>query len=159
MMTQTPSVLQNIVATKREEIAKAKRQYSYYDLEQQLRRDDIRDFAASLRQDGIRIIAEIKKASPSKGIISPNFEVERTAEGYATAGAACLSVLTDVQYFQGDHRYVALARQACDLPVLRKDFMIEPYHIVQSRVLEADAILLIMACLSDSQAAELHELA
>ncbi len=163
-MTQTPSILQKIVATKRDEIATAKKQITFYDLEQIAKdnANDLRDFAGGLRDDSkhsIRIIAEVKKASPSKGIIAPNFDPSRTAEGYQKAGATCLSVLTDAQYFQGHNDYLIQARQACDLPILRKDFMIEPYQIMQSRALKADCILLIMACLSDSQAVELHALA
>ncbi len=159
MIQNTPSVLQKIVATKQQEIEKAKQQFSFYDLEQQLNQTDIRDFAKNLRQAGIQIIAEVKKASPSKGIICQNFDPVRTAVGYQQAGASCLSVLTDKQYFQGADSYLQQARQATTLPVLRKDFMIDPYQIVQSRALGADCILLIMACLSDSQVAELHELA
>lgn len=159
MIQNTPSVLQKIVATKQQEIEKAKQQFSFYDLEQQLNQTDIRDFAKNLRQAGIQIIAEVKKASPSKGIICQNFDPVRTAVGYQQARASCLSVLTDKQYFQGADSYLQQARQATTLPVLRKDFMIDPYQIVQSRALGADCILLIMACLSDSQVAELHELA
>ena len=130
-----PSVLQKIVDTKRQELVRAKQQQSWHDLEQiaATNRDDIRDFAGSLRKAGIRVIAEVKKASPS--------------------------VLTDTDYFQGSDEYLLQVRQAVSLPVLRKDFMIEPYHILQSRALGADCILLIMACLSDAQVAELHELA
>ncbi|BAV11438.1 indole-3-glycerol-phosphate synthase [Moraxella osloensis] len=156
-----PSVLQKIVDTKRQELVRAKQQQSWHDLEQiaATNRDDIRDFAGSLRKAGIRVIAEVKKASPSKGIIAPNFDAVATAVGYEQAGAACLSVLTDTDYFQGSDEYLLQVRQAVSLPVLRKDFMIEPYHILQSRALGADCILLIMACLSDAQVAELHELA
>lgn len=156
-----PSVLQKIVATKHEEIAESKQKISFYDLEQiaQSKADDIRPFADNLRKDGIRVIAEIKQASPSKGIIAKNFDPVATATGYEQAGASCLSVLTDRQYFKGHDDDLIKARQAVNLPVLRKDFMIDPYHIVQSRALGADCILLIMACLSDNQVAELHQLA
>lgn len=163
---QVPSVLQKIVNTKHQELIQAKQKQSYYDLEQlaQSQQDDIRDFAGSLRKDGIqpskiKIIAEVKKASPSKGIIAPNFDAVATAKGYEQAGAACLSVLTDKDYFQGSNDYLIQVRKAVNLPVLRKDFMVEPYHIMQSRALGSDCILLIMACLSDSQVSELHELA
>lgn len=156
-----PSVLQKIVDTKRQELVRARQQQSWHDLEQiaATNHEDIRDFAGNLRKAGIRVIAEVKKASPSKGIIAPNFDAVATAVGYEQAGAACLSVLTDTDYFQGSDEYLLQVRQAVSLPVLRKDFMIEPYHILQSRALGADCILLIMACLSDAQVAELHELA
>lgn len=158
-----PSVLQKIVATKQQEITQAKAVISFHDLEQQAlaKQDDLRNFANALRQStpsGINVIAEVKKASPSKGIICQNFDPVATAIGYEKAGASCLSVLTDKDYFQGHDDYLIQARGAVSLPVLRKDFMIEPYHIVQSRALGADCILLIMACLSDSQVAELHDL-
>ncbi|WP_315041606.1 indole-3-glycerol phosphate synthase TrpC [Faucicola mancuniensis] len=161
MTHEVPSVLKKIVETKKQELIKAKQQQSFYDLEQIAlsKKDDIRDFAGSLRKEGIRVIAEVKKASPSKGIIAQNFDPIATAKGYEQAGASCLSVLTDVDYFQGSNEYLLQAREAVSLPLLRKDFMIEPYHIMQSRALGADCILLIMACLSDAQVAELHELA
>lgn len=158
-----PSVLQKIVQTKQQEIAHAKALISFHDLEQQAiaKQHDLRNFADALRQPtatGVNIIAEVKKASPSKGIICQNFDPVATAIGYEKAGASCLSVLTDKDYFKGDDDYLIQARGAVNLPVLRKDFMIEPYHIVQSRALGADCILLIMACLSDNQVAELHAL-
>lgn len=158
-----PSVLQKIVATKQQELTQAKSQISFHDLEQLAleKKSDIRYFANALRQStpsGINVIAEVKKASPSKGIICQNFDPVATAIGYEQAGASCLSVLTDKDYFKGHDDYLIQARGAVSLPVLRKDFMIEPYHIVQSRALGADCILLIMACLSDSQVAELHDL-
>ncbi|MFW2177057.1 MULTISPECIES: indole-3-glycerol phosphate synthase TrpC [unclassified Moraxella] len=161
MSHQIPSVLQQIVSTKQQELVIAKQRQSYYDLEQiaQSNADDLRDFAHRLRQAGIQVIAEVKKASPSKGVIAPNFDPIRTALGYQQAGASCLSVLTDVNYFQGSDEYLVQVRQAVSLPILRKDFMIEPYHILQSRALGADCILLIMACLSDEQVREMHELA
>lgn len=160
MQPQPPSILQNIIATKQREIVSATAQMSFHDLEQQAQAaSPVRDFAASLRQDGVRVIAEIKQASPSKGIICQNFDPVQAAQGYANAGAACLSVLTDRDYFKGADEYLQQARAACDLPALRKDFMIAPYQIVQSRALGADCVLLIMACLSDAQAAELYALA
>lgn len=161
-----PSVLKKIIDTKRQELIKAKQAQSFYDVEQIAlsKQADVRDFAGSLRKDSIRpnnikIIAEVKKASPSKGIIAANFDAVATAKGYEQAGATCLSVLTDTDYFQGSDDYLIQVRKSVNLPVLRKDFMIEPYHIMQSRALGADCILLIMACLSDSQVSEMHELA
>ncbi len=158
--TEIPSVLKRIVATKHQEVAAAKKQLSLESLQAKVLADKSprRGFAAALRASDIGIIAEIKKASPSKGVINHNFSPDLFAQQYQQAGATCLSVLTDKEYFKGDDKYLLQAYNAASLPVLRKDFMIDSYQIYQSYLLGADCILLIMACLDDSQALELHAL-
>ncbi|WP_201538038.1 indole-3-glycerol phosphate synthase TrpC [Psychrobacter immobilis] len=163
--TNIPSVLQRIVATKIEEVKAARAVLSLEDLKVQVAADDKprRGFAAALRyasakENGVGIIAEIKKASPSKGVINHNFAPALFAQQYEQAGASCLSVLTDRDYFQGDDSYLIQASNVVSLPILRKDFMIDVYQIYQSYLMGADCILLIMACLDDTQARELHAL-
>lgn len=158
--TAIPSVLQRIVATKHEEVVAARAAVSLEALKAQVAADTQprRGFANALRGADIGIIAEIKKASPSKGIINHNFAPALFAKQYEQAGASCLSVLTDRDYFQGDDSYLIQARESCSLPILRKDFMVDVYQIYQSYLMGADCILLIMACLDDTQVQELHAL-
>jgi indole-3-glycerol phosphate synthase len=157
--SEIPSVLQRIVATKHEEVAAAQELLPLAELQAQAAAITTprRGFANALRNADIGIIAEIKKASPSKGIINHNFAPAEFAAQYEAAGATCLSVLTDEQYFQGHDDYLREAKAACSLPTLRKDFMVDVYQIYQSYVLGADCILLIMACLDDATALALHQ--
>ncbi len=157
-------ILDRIVAVKREEVAAARRRKSLEDVRADAQsRVLTRDFLGALRRrvDGgqAAVIAEIKKASPSKGVLRPDFMPADVAQSYAEHGAACLSVLTDRQFFQGEPDYLKQARASCDLPVLRKDFMIDPYQIYESRAMGADCVLLIAACLDDAQMRDLEALA
>ena len=144
-----PSILQRILERKSEEITAAKAISSTAKLTARVQQCPVtRGFERGLRQalqHGPAVIAEIKKASPSAGVIREDFQPEQIARSYESGGAACLSVLTDKDYFQGDNQYLQQAREACALPVLRKDFMIDPWQFRESRVLGADCILLIVA--------------
>jgi indole-3-glycerol phosphate synthase len=155
-----PTVLEKIVARKVEEVAQRKLIASIAEVEQLARSADApRGFARALLEQAARkqpaVIAEIKKASPSKGVLREDFRPAEIAQSYAAGGATCLSVLTDVDFFQGSDQYLREARAACSLPVIRKDFMIDPYQIVEARALGADCVLLIVSCLEDGQMAEL----
>ncbi|MEM6649306.1 MAG: indole-3-glycerol phosphate synthase TrpC [Pseudomonadota bacterium] len=154
------TILDDIIEYKKTEVAQAKAERGPAAIDREAREvGGLRPFEDSLTKaamDGFGLIAEIKKASPSKGLIREDFHPATLAEAYQKGGAACLSVLTDTPAFQGHPEYLKEARQACDLPVLRKDFMVDPYQMGQARLWEADAVLLIMACLSDDQARELY---
>ena len=158
---RTPTILRKIVDRKWQEIEERKPKASQADLRAKAGdQPPARGFADAMgqriRAQQPAVIAEIKKASPSKGLIREDFEPARHASDYADHGATCLSILTDKKYFQGADEYMLQARQACSLPVIRKDFVIDPYQIAESRALGADCILLIVAALAPSQ---LHELA
>ena len=154
------NVLEKICADKRDHVDAKMRQRSLNDLKVLLEeQDQTRGFINALEQKETSLITEVKKASPSKGLIRADFDPIKIASTYKDAGAACLSVLTDEPYFQGHDDYFTAIRAAVDLPMLRKDFMVDDYQIYESRVLGADCILLIMACLSDSQASEFYNLA
>ena len=157
-------ILDTILARKREEIAALEQRTSRAALEQAAARADAprgfaRALAAAAERLGAGVIAEIKKASPSKGLIRADFDPAWIAREYASGGAACLSVLTDEQFFQGHNDYLQQARAACALPVIRKDFLIDPLQVIEARAIGADCILLIAAALAPAKLAELARLA
>ena len=157
-------ILDKIVAVKHQEVAAAKKRTSL----EAMRADAesrvlTRDFLGAIRAKTAAgkpaVIAEVKKASPSKGVLRADFIPADIAQSYAEHGAACLSVLTDKQFFQGSVDYLKQARASCDLPVLRKDFLVDAYQVYESRAMGADCILLIAACLTDAQMAEFEAIA
>jgi indole-3-glycerol phosphate synthase len=157
-------ILKEIVAVKYTEIAAGKKRISLEAMkEDAYSRVLTRDFVGAIRSkmsSGVpAVIAEVKKASPSKGVLRQDFVAADIAQSYADAGAACLSVLTDKQFFQGGVDYLKQARASCDLPVLRKDFIVDAYQVYESRCMGADCILLIAACLSDEQMKEFESIA
>ncbi|MGY2439075.1 MULTISPECIES: indole-3-glycerol phosphate synthase TrpC [unclassified Pseudomonas] len=159
-----PTVLENILARKVQEVAERSARVSLSELESLAKAADApRGFARALLAQAKKkqpaVIAEIKKASPSKGVIRENFVPADIAKSYEKGGATCLSVLTDIDYFQGADAYLQQARAACSLPVIRKDFMIDPYQIVEARALGADCVLLIVSALDDVKMAELASVA
>jgi len=157
-------ILATILQRKAEEVAMRQRQVSLASQEARARVAlPTRGFYQALKRrvdkGQAAVIAEIKKASPSKGVIRENFVPADIARSYEKAGAACLSVLTDVDFFQGCDSYLQAARFACNLPVLRKDFVIDPYQVIEARAIGADAVLLIVSALTDTQMAELYAVA
>lgn len=159
MLHSIPDVLARIVAHKREELAAAPFPRAEWERLAETQTAARRDFAAALKRNGPAVIAEIKKASPSKGIIAPEFEPARLAQAYAAGGAAALSVLTDSRFFQGSLEDLAAARSTVALPVLRKDFTIDEWHVIEAAAHGADAILLIAAVLNAGQLRSFRELA
>ena len=153
-----PTILDNIVAAKREEVARAKIDRPEVILRRRLAEaPPARNFFLALSSGpAVRLIAEIKKASPSRGLIRADFDPPAIAKIYEQHGAACISVLTDRPFFQGDLAYLTQVRQAVDLPLLRKDFIIDPYQVVEARAAGADAVLLIAECLDDAMLERLH---
>lgn len=163
-MTDTPDILKRILSRKVEEIV-ARSELTHIDAlrERALAASPVRPFVGAIedriRQGEAAVIAEIKKASPSKGVLREHFVPAEIACSYEQHGAACLSVLTDRDFFQGGEEYLIQARAACQLPVIRKDFIIDPYQVVEARAIGADCILLIVAALEDAQMEELMRLA
>ncbi|WP_435653247.1 indole-3-glycerol phosphate synthase TrpC [Bermanella sp. WJH001] len=163
-MMNTPTILKKIIDRKWQEVKERSANVSINELANQAKYSDKpRGFKAALEAKiaagDPAVISEIKKASPSKGVLREHFVPAEIAQSYEQGGAACLSVLTDVDFFQGSDAFLQQARQACSLPVLRKDFMVDPYQIVEARAIEADCILLIVSALSDAQMQELNHCA
>jgi indole-3-glycerol phosphate synthase len=164
MGSDTPTILRSILARKREEVSARRKRDSLGSLEQRItEQSPVRGFTRTL-QDRVAaaepaVIAEVKKASPSKGVIRADFRPAKIAASYQAGGASCLSVLTDIDFFQGSDSYLQEARAACELPVLRKDFTVDPYQVIEARAIGADAVLLIVAALEDDQMRELAAVA
>lgn len=162
MNPERPDILNRILARKQQEISARQQTMSLDSLQQQGQEASApRGFVAALKrrveQGESAVIAEIKKASPSKGVIRENFDVVEIAQSYEAGGASCLSVLTDQDFFQGHEDFLVAARSACQLPVIRKDFIVDPYQVAESRAIGADCVLLIVAALDDETLAGLHQ--
>ncbi|WP_207062632.1 indole-3-glycerol phosphate synthase TrpC [Motiliproteus sp. SC1-56] len=164
----TPTILRKILDRKVEEVAAAREVEPLQSLQAQIEANRVGEWAprgfiqsieTALAAGRSAVIAEVKKASPSKGVIRADFDPAAIAASYEQGGACCLSVLTDVDFFQGCDRYLREARQACGLPVIRKDFLIDPYQVYAARAMGADCVLLIAAALDDAQLRDLHDLA
>ena len=163
-MNDTPDILIKIIKRKEEEVAERIKKIPLEEIKQAANNAlPVRGFVAAIKdkisQGRSAVISEIKKASPSKGVMRENFVPAEIAESYEKGGACCLSVLTDVDFFQGSDEYLKQARTACSLPVLRKEFIIDPYQVYEARAMGADCILLIVSCLSDKQLQSLTDLA
>ncbi|MEA1890354.1 MAG: indole-3-glycerol phosphate synthase TrpC [Pseudomonadota bacterium] len=163
-MSKVADILVKILDTKAREVAERKRHIPLRQIQSELEGiKPTRDFIAAIRErveaGRAATIAEIKKASPSKGVMRENFDPAQIARSYEAGGAACLSVLTDVEYFQGNDDYLKQVKEACSLPVLRKEFIIDPYQVYESRLIGGDCILLIVAALDDQQLKEFTDLA
>lgn len=163
-MNNTPDILKRILARKLQEVDERNRNVSLQELEQRVGDADtprgfVRSLENNINMGRAAVIAEIKKASPSRGVLREDFRPAEIASSYEQGGAACLSVLTDIDFFKGADAYLQQARAACSLPVIRKDFIIDPYQVYEARVLGSDCILLIVAALSDAMLGELSQLA
>ena len=164
MSLETPTILKKILARKQQEIIEHSALISQSEFIKKITlASSPRGFAdaisAKIESGEAAVVAEIKRASPSKGVICQDFDPESIAKSYQLGGACCLSVLTDVDFFQGSNEYLKLARKACQLPVIRKDFIIDEYQVYEARAMEADCILLIVSALSAESLSKLHELA
>lgn len=162
MSQETPDVLKRILQRKAEEVAERKRHTDLAQLGERIAATGpLRGFVAAIQKKiaagGAAVIAEVKKASPSKGLIRADFDPAQIAASYERGGATCLSVLTDIDFFQGADAYLQQARAACSMPVLRKDFMLDPYQVDEARAMGADCILLIVAALDDAMLRTLSE--
>lgn len=161
MSAATPTILRKIIDRKWQEVAEGKQRGSLADLESRIREQSSprgfnRAMLERVASGGAAVIAEAKRASPSKGLIRDNFDPASIARSYEAGGAACLSVLTDVDFFQGSDAYLEQARAACSLPVIRKDFIVDPWQLVEARAIGADCVLLIVAALEDEQMSDLN---
>jgi indole-3-glycerol phosphate synthase len=163
MNLETPTILKKILARKQQEIIENSALISQSELIEKITlgsppRGFANAISAKIESGEAAVVAEIKRASPSKGVICENFDPESIAKSYQLGGACCLSILTDVDFFQGSNDYLKVARRACQLPVIRKDFIIDEYQVYESRAMEADCILLIVSALSAESLSKLHEL-
>ena len=163
MNLETPTILKKILARKQQEIIENSALISQSELIEKITlgsppRGFANAISAKIESGEAAVVAEIKRASPSKGVICENFDPESIAKSYQLGGACCLSILTDVDFFQGSNEYLKVARRACQLPVIRKDFIIDEYQVYEARAMEADCILLIVSALSAESLSKLHDL-